>query len=100
MVGLSTKARLTSASSTPSPCNTARAVSRMRARSTSRSSCGLAMLTRIMKRAATGHQGQQGKHALLYHLGDLGALGGRFLVETDHVGLAALINGDPGGEHG
>src|SRR5262245_4049512 len=50
MVGLSTKARLISASALLSPSSTARTISRTRCRSIGTASCGLAMETRLMNR--------------------------------------------------
>src|SRR4051794_31825835 len=82
MVGLSTKARLTSASAWPSPSSTARTTSRSRRRSMGTVSCGLAMETRLI--APSFHNsGLWLGHA----------------VDADHAGLAAFIDLDAGRQH-
>src|SRR4051812_36720507 len=83
MVGLSTNARLMSASLTPSPSRTARATSRMRARSGATISCGTAMAILPMSPSVRERP-----------------LGLRLALDADHAGVAALVHLHARRQHG
>src|SRR5690348_11232883 len=109
MVGLSTKARLISASATPSPARTARTASRMRPRSMGTASWGVAMEMRLMVscKAVIRGAGFQSCRERMAGLESCptgivsrrhGRLGLAGALDAEDGGLAALVQLDAGGQ--